>query len=327
MKVLVQYSGGKDSQAALIWAAKKYGVKNIQAVFCDTVWEHDLTYKHIIDTCADLGVELKILKSQKYDGMLDLAKKKKRFPSTRARFCTEELKTKAFIDYVLDYCKDILGIQGIRSAESYNRSKMQAQCTVFKYYFEPYQTNSMIVEYLESLQKLSKVQNQKLTKAKNRLAQGKEDPKFHTYRKDEVFDFVKVYATDILRPHFDKSGQYVIDFIIENGQVPNPLYYMGAKRVGCYPCFMSGHVEVFQIIKRDPHRIDEIGQYEDEIGSSFFKIDYIPKKFQTGVCKRTGKSFTKAADVKKYLLAKNATLNMFEPDAAISCSSYYHLCE
>ena len=33
MKILVAYSGGKDSQASLIWSVKKYGAKNIEAVF------------------------------------------------------------------------------------------------------------------------------------------------------------------------------------------------------------------------------------------------------------------------------------------------------
>ena len=36
MKVLVSYSGGKDSQACLIKPAEKYGAENITAVFCDT---------------------------------------------------------------------------------------------------------------------------------------------------------------------------------------------------------------------------------------------------------------------------------------------------
>jgi len=47
MKILVFYSGGKDSQACLIWAANKYGASKIEAVFCDTGWENPVTYQHI----------------------------------------------------------------------------------------------------------------------------------------------------------------------------------------------------------------------------------------------------------------------------------------
>ena len=39
MKILIFYSGGKDSQACLIWACNKYGVENCEAVFSDTGWE------------------------------------------------------------------------------------------------------------------------------------------------------------------------------------------------------------------------------------------------------------------------------------------------
>lgn len=36
MKIIVSFSGGKDSQACLIQAANKYGADKIEAVFCDT---------------------------------------------------------------------------------------------------------------------------------------------------------------------------------------------------------------------------------------------------------------------------------------------------
>src|SRR5690554_3867482 len=101
MKVIVSYSGGKDSQACLLWAVEKYGSKNVEAVFCDTGWEHPVTYAHIQKTTKALGVPLVTIKSKKYDGMIDMAEKKKRFPAMMSRFCTSELKINPFIDYVL----------------------------------------------------------------------------------------------------------------------------------------------------------------------------------------------------------------------------------
>lgn len=326
MKILVAYSGGKDSQASLIWAAKEFGAKSIEAVFSDTGWEHPVTYEHIQMTCMQLGVKITTVKSIKYNGMIDLATKKKRFPSTMARFCTSELKAIPFINYVLDECKDVLVIQGIRAKESDSRSLMKAQCTYFKYYTEPYQSNSMKIAKYEAMPKLSKGQKTALTKAKKRLSEGKEDYKYFTHRRKEVLEFVSKYVQDILRPVFDWPAQEVIDYIIANGQKPNQLYFEGFKRVGCFPCFMAGHHEVKEILKRYPEKFEEIIQLEEQIGSSFFKIDYVPKRFQTGVCNRTGKSFTKAVDIKKYLINKSATIDMFE-DEAISCSSFYHLCE
>lgn len=66
MKIIVSFSGGKDSQACLIQAANKYGVDKIEAVFCDTGWEHPDTYQHISNVCKQLDVRLIILRSKKY---------------------------------------------------------------------------------------------------------------------------------------------------------------------------------------------------------------------------------------------------------------------
>lgn len=326
MKVLVSYSGGKDSQASLIWAVKKYGVKDIEAVFCDTRWENPITYQHLIDTCKELNVKYVDLRSKKYHGMVDMAKKKGRFASSKARFCTAELKIKPMIDYVLSHNEHLLIIQGIRGDESTVRSEMKKQCTYFKYYFIPYKSNSITIAKYESKQFLSKVQKTALTKAKKRIALGKNDNKYFTYRKKDVKEWVSKYSDDIIRPVFEWTGQEVIDYIIENGQQPNELYKQGFKRVGCFPCFMSSHQEIKQLIKRYPKRYTEIEEIEKDVGSSFFKMDSIPKRFQTGFDEKTGKKFTTAPDLRKYLTDKDLTIDMFEEEA-MSCSSFYHLCE
>ena len=112
MKILVSYSGGKDSQACLINAIKEYGADKVTAVFCDTGWEHPDTYTHIRRTTEALSVNLVTLKS-KYD-FVSLAVWKKRFPSPNARFCTSELKMKPMIDYILALKESCIIIQGRR---------------------------------------------------------------------------------------------------------------------------------------------------------------------------------------------------------------------
>ena len=228
MKIIVTFSGGKDSLAALLWV-REHITTNFTTVFCDTGWEHPLTYEYINRIADRLNLDLVTLKSPKYDGMVGLAKQKKRWPSTRARFCTQELKTKPCIDYVLDNVQDnMLMIQGIRAAESPNRAAMSKQCTYFKYYFEPYGYDKA----------------------------GK--PKMHTYRGHDVRVFRKQYADDLLRPVFDWSAQQVIDYILSAGLEPNPLYTMGYKRVGCWPCVMASQRDILNISRQSPDRIEQI---------------------------------------------------------------------
>lgn len=294
MKVIVAFSGGKDSQACLIWAIKKYGIKNVTSVFCDTGWESPLTYKHIDYVIKKLGVKHFTIKSKKYNGFVDLAFRKKRFPSTNARFCTSELKLMPMIDFVLDQQEHVLIIQGIRKDESPRRSKMTKQCTFFKYYFEPYGYDK------------------------------KGKPKFHTYRKKKVIKFNDQYVNDLLRPIFNWTGKYTIDYIKQNGQVPNPLYEQGFSRVGCFPCIMNNHNEILQIINRYPEKIQELKDYENKLGRSFFTPDYIPPWACNGI-DSNGKKFPWVLDVEKYVTDKNATLDMFNKPQ--SCMSFYDLCE
>ena len=75
MKVIVSFSGGKDSLAALLWT-REHITNNFTTVFCDTGWEHPLTYEYIHCIADKLHLDLVTLKSKKYDGMVDLARQK-----------------------------------------------------------------------------------------------------------------------------------------------------------------------------------------------------------------------------------------------------------
>lgn len=291
MKVIVTFSGGKDSLASLLWVRNNL-TKDFITVFCDTGWEHPLTYNYIEEIRKELNLNLIKLKSHRFDGMVDLAQKKSRWPSSQRRFCTSELKTIPMIDYILDEVNDnILMIQGIRAAESAKRAEMSKQCTYFKYYVQPY------------------------GKDKN----GKD--KFHTYRRKDVLAFREKYADDLLRPVFDWSSQEVIDYILNNGLQPNPLYRMGYKRVGCYPCVMASQQDIYNISVQDPGRISYIAVLEQKLSSSFFGPDKIPSKYYKG-------QYPLIRDVVRYVQGKHSVGSLFDDDdVATSCMSYYGLCE
>lgn len=90
VKVAIPLSGGKDSQACLKKATETFPLHEIRGFFCDTQWEHSITYQHVeklrdlygpvqIDVISDGSVPEQVLKHRQ-------------FPQGGSRFCTEELK-------------------------------------------------------------------------------------------------------------------------------------------------------------------------------------------------------------------------------------------
>lgn len=289
MKVIVQFSGGKDSQASLILSVKKYGKENVVACFADTGWEHPVTYTHIHDVCNQLGVELITLKSSKYKDFVDMSIKKGRFPSPMARFCTSELKVIPMIDYILSQDDHFIIIQGIRAKESKARAGYAMECSYFLEYFN--------------------------------------DEVKGLYHKKAVLEWCKTHDASVLRPIFNWTAQEVIDYILANEQRPNPLYERGFSRVGCFPCIMCRKREV-QLISKDEwasNRLIEAEQRmkdETERGSSFFPPTYIPKR----LC--ANGEYPTVQEVFKYVKRNDIELDMFEPEGGYSCMSLYHgLCE
>jgi len=152
---IVSVSGGKDSTALLLLAIER-GVENLQAVFADTGHEHPQTYAYVeylsdkvfpirtvrADFRADIarkrefvatkwreqGVSeeqvLRALGALQPTGnpFLDLCIWKGRFPSTKARFCSEELKRNPIIEQVqmplMEQGDTIWSWQGVRADES-----------------------------------------------------------------------------------------------------------------------------------------------------------------------------------------------------------------
>ena len=288
MRILVQFSGGKDSQACLIKAVNDYGKDKVNAVFCDTGWEHTYTYVHIESVCLQLGVELITLKSQKYTDFVDMAIKKTRFPSSQRRFCTSELKVIPMIDYILSQDDSFIIIQGIRAKESKARAGYDVECSYFKEYFN--------------------------------------DEVKGLYHKKAVLEWCKTHDASVLRPIFHWSAQRVIDYILTNGQRPNPLYERGFARVGCFPCVMCRKREI-QLISKDMWAAQRLVDAENKMkectekGSTFFPPKYIPKRF----CE---KAYPTIQEVFNYVNRDDAQLDLFEPEGGYSCMSVYHgLCE
>ena len=122
----VSVSGGKDSALTLALALEKYqGVVPVIPFFCDTLWEHPVTYSYLNGLEDFFGIKIERLTGFN-GGMMGLIRKKKTFPSPRRRFCTQYLKVKpAYLFYNQLY--ERLGFQtaevwiGMRRGESIYR--------------------------------------------------------------------------------------------------------------------------------------------------------------------------------------------------------------
>lgn len=158
---VISVSGGKDSTATALLARERE-VPNIRYVFADTGHEHQMTYEYIDyledaleitidrvkgDFSKEIANKREVVQVKwRNDGIpesvieralellvptgnpfLDLCLWKGRFPSTRRRFCSEELKHKpldAYIDRYLHGRNTVYSWQGVRRDESAQRAKL-----------------------------------------------------------------------------------------------------------------------------------------------------------------------------------------------------------
>jgi 3'-phosphoadenosine 5'-phosphosulfate sulfotransferase (PAPS reductase)/FAD synthetase len=255
MKHLASISGGKDSTATLAMAIATEGAENVEGAFADTGNEHEAVYDYVRYLEQATGIHIQWLKRDFTDWWwskrkfiaekwplphkgwpsgvpqvvvdralavfdkgptgnpyLDLCIIKGRFPSRRAQFCTQYLKTEPLTEYAMDLIElhgAVWSWQGIRLDESHSRrSKLQGTGACVKS-FEVVGGGLFI----------------------NR-------------------PILRWTAADVFEAH-----RMV-------GLKPNPLYSMGANRVGCMPCINAGKDEVLNISKRFPQHIDRIEEWE-----------------------------------------------------------------
>jgi len=123
---IVPISGGKDSQACMKLAVKKFGPENVLGLFCDTKYEHPLTYEHIKKISNIYSVDIYTVCG---GSVLEKTRKYKRFPGGGARHCTDELKIRETRIFLKEYSEKNGPVQvwyGMRTDESSERSKRYA---------------------------------------------------------------------------------------------------------------------------------------------------------------------------------------------------------
>jgi len=139
---VVSVSGGKDSTACYLWAIEQFGKDGFRAVFADTGHEHPITINYVKNMAELMGgppIEIVTADFTEWaerkgveptgNPFLDLALVKKRFPSSKARFCTEFLKINPIKEWIGKNrgtlpADKVVVITGLRKDESEARSKL-----------------------------------------------------------------------------------------------------------------------------------------------------------------------------------------------------------
>ena len=150
IKILVPVSGGKDSQTCLELAIKSVGAEFVRGLFCDTKFEHPITYAHVEFMRNNYGVEIDVVNAGSVE---EKVKKYGRFPGGGARFCTDELKIKPTIVYAKELAEKQGGFEiwyGMRSDESHERATRYEQIISS----ETYDPNEFMSKYPKYLGKM-----------------------------------------------------------------------------------------------------------------------------------------------------------------------------
>lgn len=129
--ILLSVSGGKDSTALALYLLD-LGIP-FTPLFCDTGWEHELTYEYIRGPLSRKIGEVQFLRNESLVtsnpeeyGMVARILKYNLFPSGRIKWCTNELKLMSYRAYCVNlFLKERklpISLTGVRGEESARRS-------------------------------------------------------------------------------------------------------------------------------------------------------------------------------------------------------------
>ena len=271
-------SGGKDSTDLALWLRFESGLSltKINMTFCDTGNEDPFTYA-FLDLLRSVIAPVRIDVIRPDNDFWALAYSRHSFPTRRARFCTTELKIIPTRSYVLALQREghnVLMMNGVRKAEGHEGND-RGSAKQWEYDWDGFGT------WLHR-------------------------PILH-HTIDQVWDIHKRYISldDVLSLVWDDSTmaedtkRHLATRIRLSGIPRNPLYDMGARRVGCFPCIFSVKSEVRAMAVYRPERIDYIEEQEIAVGRvnpfgycNFFHSKSVPAQFRNkhiaGVTMRRG---------------------------------------
>lgn len=139
----------------------------------------------------------------------------------------------------------------------------------------------------------------------------------------------------IERPLFHWTAAQCFEIAKRHGVKPNPLYLLGAGRVGCWPCVMVSLRELKALLKTTPgikERLIELeaamAEAHHDLSATFFRVGTIPERYCTKpYTTKDGREMMvpRCEDVFRYLESVDEhQLPLLETP---KCLSIYNLCE
>lgn len=261
--IVVGISGGKDSTALLLHLVFESGISRdrILPVFMDTGNEDPLTYAYVDLLAGVVGPIVRIVPPRNF---WELAAHKQRFPGVKSRFCTQLLKihpSQFFGAQLADLGVNSAKAVGVRNAEgaaSNDRGSAEEwdhDCFVLP--GDPERRPYVLPIWRP-------------------IVSWSDDQVWAIHRR--CIDFDQWLAMLQADPKLSADHKRLIaDKARDRGNLPaNPLYFMGAARVGCFPCIMSRKQEIRAMARFRPERIEEIEREEERIDSTFFGPRFVP---------------------------------------------------
>ena len=260
VKCVVPISGGKDSQACLQLAVAHFGKEYVIGLFCDTQFEHPLTYEHVERMGEMYGVEII---TRCGGSVIDQIEKRGRFPSFGARFCTNYLKTdvsKKFYEELADYQRSFKG-------HCWEYTVVKRQSVMIE------KSLISLKEWVNS-QGFSVWYGMRTGESNGRAKRYADIDPFEYYAPHQVLDAypqkLGKKGVTFRLPIVDWKDREVFEFL---GGDLNPLYKLGFERVGCFPCLAGGDLwkeKAFTFDDFGHSQHEKIKVLEQKLGKSVF---------------------------------------------------------
>ena len=221
MKIhLASVSGGKDSTAMCLWL-KEQEIE-YRAVHFDTGWEHDLTVEYLRDTLPQ------------FIGPIEVHSREPKLDEEREAYAVE---VEEMLGWRSPFVRWII-------KRGMFPGRMRRYCT----------QELKVFTARDVMRECHKNGELPVNVVGIRAAESKARSKLSEREISTTLDCM------VWRPLLKWTERDIIAIHKRHGCPPNPLYLQGARRVGCFPCIMSGKADLRML---DEKRIQIIERLEE----------------------------------------------------------------